>query len=146
MHELAIAQSVVSIADRHADGRRVASVQLKVGHLRQVVPSALSFAFELIAEGTALEGAKLEIDVVPAAGTCRTCGADTILPDFPLCCATCGGCDIEVTGGEELLVDSLELEEAKSIKRAPEGREAQDFRRAKPSIFQTTSANGGGYG
>ena len=125
MHELAIAQSVVAIADRHAAGRHVASVQLKVGHLRQVVPSALSFAFELIAEGTALEQAELQIDVVPAAGTCRTCGADTILPDFPLCCAQCGGCDIDVTSGEELLVDSLELEE---------------------TILQTNSVNGGGYG
>ena len=125
MHELAIAQSVVTIADRHADGRRVASVQLKVGHLRQVVPSALSFAFELVAQGTALEGAALEIEVVPAAGTCRTCAADTILPDVPLCCAQCGGCEIDVTSGEELLVDSLELEE---------------------SALQMTSANGGGYG
>ena len=68
MHELAIAQSVVAIADRHASGRRVASVQLKVGHLRQVVPSALTFAFQLVAEGTVLEGAELEIEVVPAAG------------------------------------------------------------------------------
>ena len=111
MHELAIAQSVVTIADRHADGRDVASIQLKVGHLRQVVPSALKFAFELLAEGTALEGAELQIEVVPAAGACRTCGADTILPDFPLCCAGCGGCAIDVTSGEELLVDSLELED-----------------------------------
>jgi hydrogenase nickel incorporation protein HypA/HybF len=111
MHELAIAQSVVAIAGRHAGGRRVASVQLKVGHLRQVVPSALTFAFELVAEGTALEGARLDLEVVPAAGTCRTCGADTVLPDFPLCCARCESLDVEVTGGEELLVDSLELEE-----------------------------------
>jgi hydrogenase nickel incorporation protein HypA/HybF len=125
MHELAIAQSVVSIADRHADGRAVASVQLKVGYLRQVVPSALTFAFELVAEGTALEGAKLEIEVVPAAGSCRTCGADTFLPGFPLCCALCGGFDVEVTEGEELLVDSLELEE---------------------TVLQTNSVNGGRYG
>jgi hydrogenase nickel incorporation protein HypA/HybF len=126
MHELAIAQSVLRIADGHAHGRRVASVQLQVGHLRQVVPSALTFAFELVAEGTALEGAELQIEVVPAAGECRTCGADTILPDFPLCCARCGGCDIDVTRGEELLVESLELEE--------------------DPILQTNSANGGGYG
>jgi hydrogenase nickel incorporation protein HypA/HybF len=112
MHELAIAQSVVAIAGRHAGGRRVASVQLEVGHLRQVVPSALTFAFELVAEGTALEGAALEIDVVPAAGCCRTCGAETMLPGFPLCCARCGGFDVEVTRGEELLVKSLELDEA----------------------------------
>ena len=38
MHELAIAESVVRIAERHADGRRVTKVYLKVGHLRQVVP------------------------------------------------------------------------------------------------------------
>ena len=48
---------------------------------------------------------------MPAAGVCRDCGAESALPDFPLCCARCGGLDVEVTAGEELLVDSLELEE-----------------------------------
>ncbi|MBA2441443.1 MAG: hydrogenase maturation nickel metallochaperone HypA, partial [Rubrobacter sp.] len=41
MHELSIAESVVRIARNQADGRRVVKVQMKVGHLRQVVPSAL---------------------------------------------------------------------------------------------------------
>ncbi|MDP8949085.1 MAG: hydrogenase maturation nickel metallochaperone HypA [Actinomycetota bacterium] len=40
MHELAIAESIVGISGRHANGRRVTKVYLKVGHLRQVVPSA----------------------------------------------------------------------------------------------------------
>ena len=48
---------------------------------------------------------------MPAAGVCRDCGADTVLPDFPLQCRTCGGLDVDVTAGEELLVDSLELED-----------------------------------
>jgi hydrogenase nickel incorporation protein HypA/HybF len=111
MHELAIAESVLQIARRHARGRRIVAVELKVGYLRQVVPSALTFAFELVAQDTEAEGAALVIEEVPAAGTCRTCGAETVLPDFPLQCARCGGLDIEVTEGEELLVDSLELEE-----------------------------------
>ena len=51
MHELAIADSVVRIACAHAAGRKVATVELKVGHLRQVVPSALEFSFGLVAEG-----------------------------------------------------------------------------------------------
>ena len=110
MHELAIAQSMVAIADRHADGRAVTRVEVKVGHLRQVVPSALRFAFELVAEGTPLDGAELVIEEVPAAGICGACGAESLLPDFPLACARCGGLDIEVTRGEELLVDSLELD------------------------------------
>ena len=111
MHELAIAQAVCEIARRHADGRRVVQLDLKVGHLRQVVPSALGFAFDLLAQGTELEGADLTIEEVPAAGVCRDCGADTVLPDFPLQCRSCGGLDVEVTAGEELLVDSLELED-----------------------------------
>ena len=76
MHELAIAESIVAIAERHAPGRRVTRVEVAVGHLRQVVPAALEFAFELVAQGSMLEGAELALEEVPAAGRCRTCGAE----------------------------------------------------------------------
>jgi hydrogenase nickel incorporation protein HypA/HybF len=110
MHELSIAESIVRIADAHAGGRRVACVEVAIGHLRQVVPSALEFAFELVAVGTAVEGAELAVVAVPAEGLCRACGAESVLDDFPLHCAACGGFDIEVVRGEELRVESLELE------------------------------------
>ena len=111
MHELSIAQAVVAIASRHAAGRRVHRVELKVGHLRQVVPSALEFAFELITEGTELDGAELSIEQVPARGRCRACLAETTMTVFPLRCERCGGLDLELIAGEELLVDALELDE-----------------------------------
>ena len=111
MHELALAGSVVAIVSRHAAGRPVARVELKVGHLRQVVPSALAFAFELVAQGTPVEGAELVLEEVPAAGRCRRCGAESELPGFPLACAACGALDLELLRGEELLVDALELQE-----------------------------------
>jgi hydrogenase nickel incorporation protein HypA/HybF len=111
LHELAIAESVVQIAGRHANGRRVTKVQLKVGHLRQVVPSALSFSFELVAHDTPVEGAQLEMEEVPAVGRCRDCGTESRLESFPLQCRRCEGFDLEVLGGEELYVEFLELEE-----------------------------------
>ncbi|HEY3021921.1 MAG TPA: hydrogenase maturation nickel metallochaperone HypA [Solirubrobacteraceae bacterium] len=111
MHELSIAEGIVAIAERHAAGRAVTRVEVRVGHLRQVVPAALAFAFEVVTHGTPLAGAELEIVPVPAAGVCRSCGARTPLPEFPLTCRTCGGWDVEVTEGEELTVDALELEE-----------------------------------
>jgi len=110
VHELSIADAVVELAARHAAGRRVTRVEVKVGHLRQVVPDSLAFAFELVADGTVVEGAELVLEEVPAAGRCRACGAESPLREFPLCCAACGGLDVEVIRGEELLVDSLELE------------------------------------
>lgn len=111
LHELSIAESVVRIAIEQADGRRVSKVQMKVGHLRQVVPSALTFSFELLAEGTLVEGAELEMEGIPAAGRCRDCGAESQLGNFPLQCRACGGFELEILTGEELLVESLELEE-----------------------------------
>jgi hydrogenase nickel incorporation protein HypA/HybF len=111
MHELAIAESVVEIVSRHAAGRRVEVVELKVGHLRQVVPSALEFSFEVLTVGTPLEGARLAIRDVPARGRCRACRTDTTMSAFPLQCAVCGGLDMELLSGEELFVDALELGE-----------------------------------
>jgi len=112
LHELSIAESIVRIASRQADGRRVTKVQMKVGHLRQVVPSALAFSFELVADGTPVEGAELAMEEVPAVGRCRECEVESQLDNFPLQCRVCGGFDLEILGGEELLVESLELEEA----------------------------------
>jgi hydrogenase nickel incorporation protein HypA/HybF len=111
MHELSIAEAIVDVAARHAAGRRVLRVEVRVGHLRQVVPDALDFAFTLVAEGTAVQGAELTIAHVPAAGRCRDCGATSVMQGFPLCCAMCGGLDVDVVTGEELLVEALELED-----------------------------------
>jgi hydrogenase nickel incorporation protein HypA/HybF len=111
MHELSIADAVVQIVSRHADGRRVTRVELKVGHLRQVVPDALDFAFELVAQGTEAEGAELVMEEVPANARCRVCGARSDLTGFPAYCTACGSLDVEVTGGDELLVEALELED-----------------------------------
>jgi len=119
MHELSIAESIVAVAERHAAGRPVCAVDVKVGLLRQVMPGALEFAFELTAKGTSLDGAELRIEQVAAAGRCRACGAQSVLEGFPLTCAACGGLDVEVTAGEELLVDSLELEETMTTTGGP---------------------------
>jgi hydrogenase nickel incorporation protein HypA/HybF len=111
LHELAIADSVVQIASQNADGRHVTKVYLKVGHLRQVVPSALTFSFDLVAQGTPVEGAELEMEEIPVTGECRECGAENRPTEFPLQCGACGAFDLEVLQGEELYVESLELEE-----------------------------------
>jgi hydrogenase nickel incorporation protein HypA/HybF len=118
MHELSIAQAVLATVERHAEGRRVTRVELEVGHLRQVVPSALIFSFQLVTDGTVAEGAELELREVPAAGTCRSCGSETTLPELPLCCRHCGSFDVEVTRGEELLIDSLEVEEEQVLSQS----------------------------
>jgi hydrogenase nickel incorporation protein HypA/HybF len=111
MHELSIAQAIVEVAVRHAAGRRVTKVEVRVGALRQVVPDALDFAFGLVTNGTALDGAELETTQVAATGRCRACATDSVMEDFPLRCARCGGLEMDVLAGEELQVATLELDD-----------------------------------
>lgn len=109
MHELSLCRSIAEVAVRHADGRRVASVRVRVGHLRQVVPATLVGCFAVVAAQSQLAGAVLEVVEVPAQLRCRACGAVTRLERFELRCGECGGSDLKVIAGQELLVESLEL-------------------------------------
>jgi hydrogenase nickel incorporation protein HypA/HybF len=111
MHELSIAQAVVAITERHADGRAVTKVELEVGRLRQVVPSALEFSWELVADGTVAQGSELQIVDVPVRITCRDCGSECEIDEFPLGCRSCGSVAVDVVAGDELRVVALELEE-----------------------------------
>jgi hydrogenase nickel incorporation protein HypA/HybF len=111
VHELSLADAIVTIARDHARGRRVTKVEVKVGHLRQVVPDALEFAFELVARGTEVEGATLETEQIPARVDCARCGSETRADGFPLVCRSCGNVDVDIVAGNELFVESLELED-----------------------------------
>lgn len=111
MHELSLAASIVDIAAAHAGERRVSAVYVKIGYLRQVVPTALTFGFELVAQGTVAEGARLEIESVPVEARCRRCLSGTRPESFPLLCGSCGSADLEILAGEELAVEYLDLED-----------------------------------
>jgi hydrogenase nickel incorporation protein HypA/HybF len=120
MHELSIADAIVSIAARSAGGRRVAAVEVAVGELRQVVPGALELAFEVCAAGTLVEGAELRLARIPTRVACGRCGLESRVEPFPLRCPPCGALDVDVVSGEELYVEALELEE--EANQIPSGR------------------------
>jgi hydrogenase nickel incorporation protein HypA/HybF len=110
VHELSLAGAIIDTVERHAAGRRVTVVYLRVGHLRQVVPSSLEFYFEHVARGTVCDGARLELELVPAALRCG-CGQEWTLEDPVFRCPACGQAGAEVVSGEEFLVDCIDVVE-----------------------------------
>ena len=108
MHELAISQSVVDAVLARTGDARVTVVRLDVGRLSGVVPDALRFCFDLVADGTPLAGAELRIAEPPGRARCTTCGADFGL-DQPILLCPCGSADVQVTAGRDLLVRSVEV-------------------------------------
>jgi hydrogenase nickel incorporation protein HypA/HybF len=116
MHELAISRAILEQAVGHAGGRRVRRVCITVGALRQVVPDSLEFYFGILARETLCEGAELRAHAVPARLRCG-CGAEWELGEPSFRCPDCGAGDAAIVGGEELRVDSIEVEEAECTAR-----------------------------
>jgi len=67
MHEMALTQGIVDICEQNAGGHPITTVVVSIGALSGVVPEALEFCFEACSAGTLLEGARLRIELVPAA-------------------------------------------------------------------------------
>ena len=113
MHELSICGAIAEIATRRAGERRVATVYVRIGQLRQVVPDTLVFCWTLVVEGTELDGAALEVDRVAALLRCQSCAAEFgLVPPTSLACAACGHLGTDVLTGEELDVTALDLVDA----------------------------------
>lgn len=108
MHELGITQSVVDAVLDAVEEPRITRLQLEIGTLSGVVPDSVRFCFDLVAEGTPLEGAYLDIVEPTGRGRCRVCGAEFELPDPIVLCA-CGSADVAVLAGQELRVRSVEV-------------------------------------
>jgi hydrogenase nickel incorporation protein HypA/HybF len=115
VHELSLSSAIVNTVVKHAAGRRVTVVSLRVGQLRQVVPDSLEFYFGFVARDTVCEGARLEQELVIARLRCDECGSDWEV-DFPVFrCPACGAAGAQVESGDEFEVESIEVEEAECI-------------------------------
>jgi len=113
MHEVSIAQGLMKILEdetKKHDVSRVKRVHLRIGELSTCVPDALTFAFEVVSEGTVAEGAELKIEVVPAKGRCDKCDIEFDVDSAMFLCPQCGGIAAEIVSGKELDIAEIEAE------------------------------------
>ena len=113
MHELSMMTSLMEVAEKEAakaHAKRVKRLVVRVGALSGVVPEFLESAFQYMHEGTVAEGAALELVPEPAKGHCPTCGHDYEMDQLVLECPACGEVGVEVEGGQELYLETMEVE------------------------------------
>lgn len=108
MHELALAEDLFELVVEKTERARVRRIRIEVGRWLAVVPDALRFCFEVVARGSALEGATLEIVEVPMGGSCSSCGWEGA-PEgaLPLCPTCLSG--LELRSGRELRIREVEV-------------------------------------
>ncbi len=112
MHELAITESILSIADQAAKDNhssKVTDIYLVIGQLSSIVDDSVQFYWDHISQGTICEGAKLHFDRRPAVLECKTCGHQYPLGEILQPCPNCQSVDVFIESGEELLVDVIDI-------------------------------------
>jgi len=113
MHELAITQSMLDLVLEQAEkagAREVGKINLVIGEMTGVVGRCVQFYFDFLSKGTPAEGASLSFKVIPTTAKCRNCHKDFELKEFDWTCPHCQSNNIEIVGGKELFVESIEVE------------------------------------
>jgi hydrogenase nickel incorporation protein HypA/HybF len=108
VHELAITESVVDAVSERLPDARITCVRLEIGALSGVVADSVRFCFDLVTEGTNLEGARLEITEIAGRCHCLGCSGD-FEPDGPIPVCPCGSVEIAVLSGQEFKIASVQV-------------------------------------
>ena len=121
MHEYSVVTELISALlpqlEDHAG--RVSAVVLVKGELRILSDTALRNAFELLSQGTRLEGSELVIEPIEVRVHCRSCdyvgSAEHVREEschivFPIMsCPSCGA-EVDIEAGRELYVDRVTMQ------------------------------------
>lgn len=114
MHEASLACGILKLVEDSARREgfvRVTVLRLEAGQLAGVEPRALRFALAALAPGTCLDGARLDIDEPAGAAWCLRCCATVAIAQRGAACALCGGHQLQATGGTELRVVEMLVED-----------------------------------
>ena len=120
MHEASLVQGLLGLALKSVrehnaahPGQRIVRIEelvCEMGLIACVEPRTLEACFELFAEGTEAEGARLTLDTAPLACRCEDCGHTFELRQRHFVCPECGGENIHFSGGHGLTLQSLRVD------------------------------------
>lgn len=112
MHETAVAQGLVETICQEAAQRAARPVRAKMscGLLNAVNDEVLSFAFEVVAKGTACEGVVLSIEHKAMQARCKVCDRVFSVDLSKTQCTHCAGRDFELLPDPPLMLDEIEFE------------------------------------
>ncbi len=112
MHELSLAQSICDTVRAHLPpGQRVLTVVVEWGPLSGVVPESLQYCFDIVAQSTGLDEARLKLMSTKPNATCPACEAGFTVEQMWAECPECGHAPVTVIGGREFRLKEIEVED-----------------------------------
>jgi hydrogenase nickel incorporation protein HypA/HybF len=113
MHELGITEQIVKIAIKHGESNqaeKITDLYLVIGDLSSIIDESVQFYWDMIAENTICEGAKLHFKRIPAIFKCKDCSQEYQLTEGELTpCPACASSKMEVLQGKEFHLESINI-------------------------------------
>ena len=112
MHEYPITQRIIEIAGEYAvknDAKKIKQINLVVGDYSGYVASSIELYFDIIAEGSLCENAKLNIERIQPKLKCNECGEYFLRKPFSFQCPYCEGEGSPTEIGQEFYIKSIEV-------------------------------------
>lgn len=100
---------VLEHAER-AGARRVIRIDLRIGNMSGVVDESVQFYFDFLSRDTLAEGARLHVMHIPARFKCKNCDAEFEPEERDWLCPACGATGGRIVAGQEMLVESIEID------------------------------------
>ncbi len=113
MHEQSIVENLLAVALEHAEkakATRIRRIFLVVGDLSGVVEESVTLYFNFLRQNTLAAEAELFFMHIPAQVRCRNCDNIFSPEKLDYHCPRCKQEQIEIVGGNELYIESLEVE------------------------------------
>jgi hydrogenase nickel incorporation protein HypA/HybF len=112
MHEVGLMQDTLAVAIRHASqagARHIDRLTLRVGAGTGLAAESLELAFEIAAQGTIAEGARLDLEQVPMRCYCARCDLEFTPDDLIAACPKCHDAGVTVRQGYGCELGSIEI-------------------------------------
>jgi hydrogenase nickel incorporation protein HypA/HybF len=117
MHELSLTKNILDTALRYArktDSRKVVTIVLKLGALRDIKKEWIQHYFNYISKGTAAENAEILIIPDPIVCRCRDCGRDFEIDrnDYAgeeILCPNCATQNFTLISGATFQIEGIEV-------------------------------------
>lgn len=113
MHEVSVVQSILDIATKKArecGSGKVLRIAMKIGEMACINDENLIFVFDVMKKGTPAEDARMVIERIPVRAQCDACRRVFAVAEYRFVCDACGSPKVTVTEGNDITVESLEVE------------------------------------
>lgn len=113
MHEYQIARDILKVAlesaENHGAGK-VTAVKVRLGAGQAVSQETMQTCFQAVAQDTIARDAALAVIITPYQAQCPKCGHQFETLEWMTACPECEAAPVQVTGGSEVVVESIEVE------------------------------------